>query len=786
MSVSMMGCLALSVAACDGGNGGGNGTGGQSSAGQPGTGGSSTGGTSTGGTSTGGTSTGGTSTGGSGGSATGGVDAGGAAGSGGGDTGEPGVPGTVPKWQTFCTALRVDGSCQTGSAEFQGTQLEGLTRSGSGWSGVRSTAPVTGHFEAEVKFDPRATEAGPVAFLLLRAGAAGAFDANAFSGVSLRLDAQGRPVFRVIDRQRKVNADSGCAVSSELGDDVWDKSCEITGDAATKRYEHVLSGEYVNQDKLNDFRVPFTKTNGRIKLFYDATTGFYRFYYGVMHRVLGESKYTEGWSEFLALPAPISGELAEAQHYLAVVAQPGSGAAPVQGVAYRKLPMEDAKASVFALAKRDFTWSGFTAPGVVVSLGNESPAPGKKLVFWEETHNVPVWALNDQALVTYEFIELWAKDRVKLPGCLEAMSDRLLWRNTVDVLEDNAARKVVRWTYYPLNPAYRSASNRLDSVPKAVETWTIYPDGTSYRNVEYTPDANAKTAMDDLFEWAEIMLIAGTRSTPESHAMQAEGKPASLQLADLSGQSIELGPQDGSNFGWGANPANKWKEVIALTKFRANPGENVLGPSPYAVFGQVNAETPKEVSGTSVMNFDVSWHDYKYRFTHWPVSKGPFQEHDKTFAVFDTGEVAHGSLISVQPRGGTNPAKKEWVSLVGLAAPGDLEGVKGRAATWLRPGSVTNASGCTFSSFDRRQGGAVLSTTGSACAFDWDVPSGEPTLVNPTLVIRGWKGSATVTVKAGGGAVAAGDVRSAKLASGDLVVWIAGEYSKKTRFEVSG
>ena len=414
--------------------------------------------------------------------------------------------------------------------------------------GAYFKAPVEGHFDAEVEFDPAEPSGLAIVYAKEQQGKL-VPDPDSFTAVLFGRDELERPVFEVRDRQLLPQEGGTMRAASDVLDNT-DTIVDVPGGTKkrTLRYRHTLTGTYyADGSGRNDYRVPFSETNGKLRIFYDQPAGFFHFYYGVKKQILGDAEPTEGWSE-LAPSRGWEGRLGKGKRvFFVALLTRGQGDPIFEHLAVRKVPTQDrADARTgFKVTRREYNWSGFSGDAFVVTFGPEFPyGDSRKLVFWSEANYAPVWHLNDQLLVSYEFVELWSRGDNFYNGCAEPMSDRLRYHNYVEVLEDNEVQKILHWRYQLVNPAYQTiwsehyrhwGNVKPEFLPYADEYWTVYADGTVYRHVRYTPDKNATALADNTFEVAEMMVIAGSLTHPYDHLLSRVA-PAELYDPTLQKQ----------------------------------------------------------------------------------------------------------------------------------------------------------------------------------------------------------------------------------------------------------
>lgn len=506
-----------------------------------------------------------------------------------------------------------------------------------------SPRSVAGHFKAEVTLD---TESG--GGLVLMHDKDGLADPRNAIAIEVSRNENGQTVVRAIDvRNGKENV------------------LDPEGRIDRARYQHVLSDTY---------SVPFDRTALRLRITRDAATGFFRLSYAVKKSIRGET--VEGWISLAIVPGWSRAD----EVFRVGVLAPTQAKTRYADLQFYNVPTSDRDdaSTGFAIARRDYNWSGFEGEALVVtfdqSLSQQAQADGRaadlKFVFWSRANFVPVWHLSNQLLFSNQFLETWGGGG---DGCYEPMSDRLLRWSRVDVIHDNAVRKVIRWRYVLCDPDYRVPDDEHGKdLPEAEELWTIYPDGTALRRMTYFPKLD--TQFRNWHEVMEAIAIAGTSSVPSQHL----AAPA-LTLTDLGTNTLTFHP--GKSFDKAG--VNRWNEFIAVTHFKS-------APDAFSAF--VNTDPLPESLRPYPIRFDLDWHTEDFRMSHWPVETEPYQEAHKSHGKFDA-EVGHTSLIGAGVWEGTDwndryqtdergRRYRQWVSLVGLHRPNDLEGIRARVRAW--------------------------------------------------------------------------------------------------------
>jgi len=613
--------------------------------------------------------------------------------------------------------------------------------------GVYNVNSILGHFCTDVEFDN-----DNFCGLALIQEKNGQPDTQNFTSITVNTDSQGKVVVSVSDKQNGVT-------------DVLDN----TGSIADSRYQTILDGSV--------YSVPFIGTNKKIRIFRDEAAGFFHFYYAVRKQIKGE--YADGWMELA--PSKEWGTLGQ-KYYVALIVRSGNSTparAVFDNLRTVQKPIKDRNDTKtgFKVLRGEYNWSGFFGDAVVITFGDEFDYRNsdRKFVFWSEMDYVPAWHINNQCLYSYEFIEVWGGEN---PGSYEPMSDRLPRWSQVEVLEDNAVRKVVHWHYVLCNPDYKVPDDSTGTqLPEGDEYWTFYPDGTGVRRIRYTPKLDG--SFRNVHELTELIVIAGSLTNPDEHL----ATPA-LTVSNLQGAQNTYFPHSSFN-----EQTNDWNQIIATTHFNSNLDA-------FNVFS--HASDTQGTYSYYKLNFDISWHSTGYEFCHWPVGKEPYQEDNKSNGTWKA-QVSHTSLMGGGVYQGINwndhyqidergRKYREWVSLVGLNQPGDTAGLCNKTKTWLYPGNITMLdSNSEFAGLNYKQKELVFNNVGSnrICWFYLDPTPGNATVINPVLKINNW-GNNPVQVKINDQWLNEGnDFKSVIVDGDDAIIWIKGQFSSGTTFWVS-
>lgn len=438
----------------------------------------------------------------------------------------------------------------------------------------------------------------------------------------------------------------------------------------------------------------------------------------------------------------------------------------------------------FGARRRTYTFSGVSGDALVVSFGREAPFNRTaKFVFWREANYMPWWHIDDKCAVAYQSVETWDGGTTwkgATPGgCCEPMSDRLLRWSTVDVLETNDARVVVRWQYVLANPEYQWWGLDPARRPFVEESYCFYPDGNGVRTITYRPVTGTpyETKWNEI---SELLMIHRGGVLPSECLSRTALSMGNLQgvvtnYTYLTNPSQYIG-----------DPVNSWDEAIIRLNLNHRPAPFMAVAQGASVYRRTFPAPYDDWWG----HFDNTWHaerqgGYEYEgdfwpFSHWPISRIPYEEHTKSNSRF-VREPGHTSIMGVPGHpGATEPTT--WAVLIGLGEPGDSEGPRRRVSSWLYPGEVkTLTEQCRFVENDvyRR-----------ALVFECDVPAApcrftlkpHPVCVNPVLSIRNW-GQSPPVVSLDGKPLPPEQYRWA-VADRELVLWISTTVWSNTTFGI--
>jgi len=627
--------------------------------------------------------------------------------------------------------------------------------------GVYHPTPLSGHFYAEVEFDKDDN-----CELALVHAKNGVPDPDNFTSICVNTNKEGKVVVQVFDRQNGK-------------DNVFDN----TGKLGPERYKTILENQY---------SVPYDCTNKKIRIFRDGPAGFFHFYYAVKKKIRGE--WAEGWMELA--PSKVWGEPGQ-KYYVALCANSYEGkTAQISFYNLRVMqkPTEDRNDAMtgFKATKREYNWSGFFGDAVVISFGEEFDfhESDQKVVFWSEANYIPAWHMNNQLLYFYEFLETWGGGS---QGCFEPMSDRLKRWSRVEILEDNPVRKIIHWHYVLCDPDYKVPENSVGrQLPEADEYWTFYPDGTGLRHIVYTPKLDSEHR--SWHELTELIIVAGSSTNPVDHA----AVPA-LSVLNLNGNMNEyhqesksaLDRRNGTGNGFEAVPdaeVNQWEQIIAVAHFK---------DAPDAFIAYSHSEDIPETYSHYKIRFEVSWHGTHSLMSHWPVGLEPYQRGFTSRSDWK-GQVTHSCLMG----GGIREGKdwkdhykidhrgrkyREWVALVGLNEPGNLESIQTRTSSWLYPGSIEMLnSESRYVGINYKRGEMVFDNLDDACNCQFSITPGKHgILVNPVFKINDWFHKHPIQLTINDQLQTPGKDYKTAYESDAAVIWIKRKFDSSTTFHIS-
>ncbi|HLG78606.1 MAG TPA: hypothetical protein VKX46_19495, partial [Ktedonobacteraceae bacterium] len=416
---------------------------------------------------------------------------------------------------------------------------------------------ISGHFYAEIEFDTDQSVG-----LALIAQRDGKPDPQNFTSINIDTNLMSDVLAQVIDRQHgkdNVRDNTGLLESPET------------------RYQTTLNGL--------GFSVPFSGTRKKIRILRDGPAGFFHFYYKVGKKVTesaaGGWPATQDAEDWLELAPSRDWNPAGTHFYIAPYVRTAS--AQTASIKFKQLfatnmPKVDQSdvQTGFKAVQRDYHWSGYAGNAYVVTFGKHFPYQDKgyKFVFWDRANYEPAWHFTNNLLYSYEHLETWQIWGFQGTACFEPMSDRLLRWSKVEIVEDNAVRKVLKWSYVLCNPNYLVPDEGTGrQLPIAIEYYTFYPDGTGTRRMRYYPKLDANE--NNWHELAELMVIKGTQENKNPVDYIAD--PV-FTAANLEGKQIDysmqwyLDPNHGDIFGRSDQKTiQDWKQMILVSHLKGTP-----------------------------------------------------------------------------------------------------------------------------------------------------------------------------------------------------------------------
>jgi hypothetical protein len=624
--------------------------------------------------------------------------------------------------------------------------IKGVTN----YFGVYNNKSLSGHFIVDAEFG-----ADDNVGLVLLMEKDGKPDINNYTMLCVDKNKDGLVTVNVSDCQNgKLNVlDYTGKTSFEVESDEEEEEINLGPDL----YEHILTG--------NQYSVPFTETNKKIRIFRDDNAGFFHYYYQVSKEYEGK-RYVD-WMELR--PSPDWAE--PGVNYFVALMSLHKAETKFNSVEAVQKPASDMndRETGFKVTQREYNWSGFIGDAYVVTFDKTFPFYDRdiKFVFWTEMNFIPAWHLNNQLLYTYEFVETWDE---QVAGCHEPMSDRIRQWTWVKVLEDNHVRKVLRWRYVLCNPDYQVPAEGFGTqLPEVDEYWTFYPDGSGTRHIVYTPKLD--TDFREAHELGEFISIAGSKS----HSSDFYASPA-LTMMNLEGEFKQAHP--GPKFDYYSD-IDDWKQQILTVHF-------VDEPDVFCSWS-VDPNIPETYSGYKI-RYENAWQNPDIKCVHWTVNKRPYT------SAFSSGgtwkaEVSHACLLSWGVRDGIEwedhfkvdergRKYREWISLVGLNSPNDKEKQIAKTRSWLFPGNVEIIDGeSKFIKIDYKQKAFILETSIHSQGVEFKISPIDDSgrLLNPAFRINNWGAENNISLFVNGEECNANRFRITTLNDEDLLVWLNDE-----------
>ena len=441
---------------------------------------------------------------------------------------------------------------------------------------------------------------------------------------------------------------------------------DYTNKAKRSRYTQLLNGK--------GYSVPYTKTAGKLRIMRHAKEQFLHFYYAVEKEING--KIYRDWMELA--PSKEWGHIKG--YYIGLFSVDST--VHFNSIKVTQLPKTEKKGieTAFTVTERPFTWSGYTDTALVVNFGKVFPFAKEehKFIFWRLNNNVPTWYINNATLFSHGFLETWNGGN---PGCHEPMSDRLLAFSDVKVLEDNAVRKVIKWTYQLVDPDYKHPDfGKGTQLPEATEYYTIYANGNIIRRAQYAPKLD--TEFRNWHELMELILIAGENYRPKEL----------LEYPSLSFYENGKLPVHYNNDG-----SVKWRNNNKYLGTTTTVAHVKNAPDLFYAFSD-DASIPDTYTYYP-LNYELTWHQRTNNFGHWPVTKERYAQPFKSGSSWPE-QIAHTSLIGMGVSQGQDWKSnyllrsdgrkyRQWLCLMGMNAENGVDSAVEKTNSWLFKGQVS-------------------------------------------------------------------------------------------------
>jgi hypothetical protein len=618
--------------------------------------------------------------------------------------------------------------------------------------GVYHKTALTGNFYAELNFD-----IDDAVGLALIKNNGGVPDLNNYTMLAVT-NRNGKVYINQYDKQNGVS-------------DVHDPT-NVIPDA---RYQVLLDG--------NTWSAPYVGTNKKIRIVHEALSNSFRYYFGTT--LTRDGTTSNDWMEL----APMYNWMPNSQEvFVALVVrnENGSGTKIVNYNAIKvvRTPEDDQDDSNtgFKAVKREFNWSGFNGNATVVTFGNDFAFDKNiKLVFWDRANNAPMWRLNNQTMHSWQFGE---RKNGGFEGCGEAMSDRQMHGQEVEIVEDNDVRKVIRWKNVPYFPSYHYPGEGAGTqMPYYEEYWTIYPDGIGTRRFLDCPklDGNALGVWP---EFLEGMTIEGTTA----EAGDACASPA-LSILDMGTTTRNYHPGN-----WDPNTLNS-KQLLFDAHFKNGIPDLFLAYNNDTQY-PTNDGYPIE---EAYYGGAISWHSPYLKFVHWPVGREPYGQNTDDWPTKSLGltrnEVTSNALGSFgrynlgqdwnanYKTNADGRKYRDYTMLIGIHPQNDYDSYRDYVQGWLNPGTVTMLDGnSVFNKNNHDQRELVFTNNNNSLQCNFNFTPGNRWIRNISFRINNWNQCATISVKVNGVDAV---FKSAIINNNSLLVWVKTTVTATTKFEIS-
>jgi len=353
-----------------------------------------------------------------------------------------------------------------------------------------------------------------------------------------------------------------------------------------------------------------------------------------------------------------------------------------------------------------------------------------RLVFWQGTNYIPAWVTDNGKWYTDEFMETWGKGCPGAGDC-EPMSDKQSRYSHVSVLSSTDARALIHWRYAlseARNYEGANADPRTGWFEWGDEYWTVYPDGVAVRK-----QVLRTHALDATHEWQESIIIHGPGQRPEDNI-----EPDALTLENMAGET--------ANYHWELKTDHTFALPKGPAKIDKPANANIQIVHLKSTQNPFQIVWPKGVSFDSY-NFEPSYSSFEW-WNHWPVA----QLVSSGRLTVTSDRASHSSLSHIywDPYEKTADSMTKLL-LCGLINRNDAEAnLLPLAKSWVSPPTAKLAeAGSGTVNYDPAQRAFVVARSNEAVQAPLTVQvnsSTERPLVNPAIVIEGWKAQAKVRV----------------------------------------
>jgi hypothetical protein len=382
------------------------------------------------------------------------------------------------------------------------------------------------------------------------------------------------------------------------------------------------------------------------------------------------------------------------------------------------------------------------------------PSAAIQLVFWQGANYAPAWVTENNRWYTDAFMEVYGHSRCPNGEDCEPMSDKQVRYSHVRILETSPARAVIHWRYALSEVEHYGIADAPTPTAWgdwADEYWTVYPDGVAIRRQVLWSTAPERDKAE--FQESTILIPAG--ETPEDSIhfdalrfanLRGEAHTYSWQPKTDKGLSVPKGPEP---FTEPAHAVIQWVNLKSTWKpFQVAWGEAVT-------FDAYNSER-------SISAFE--W------WNHWPVAQIASSGHPALAA----DRPGHTSLSHIYwPVSERDDQHIGRVLMTGLTTLKATELVP-LASSWRTPAQADVTGGVSIH-FDAAQRAYVLAGAMPDMLTITLHGSTQSPVVDPALVVPGWRGKASVSVNPRPGAkpaeVALGYVE--ELEQTKLIVFLA-------------